>query len=413
LKPFGKTLKDAIDFYLTHLIKLRHSITAKELESRTIAEFDRRLKEEEISRKHYTSMRETLRKFVAKYGDTQISTLTGAEIKAWLAALPLVAKTRSRHFGYLNNALTIATKANALAANPLEGLEPFRVKRKTKVEILTPEEMKAFLSALDRDWLPFFAICAFTGLRREEVSRLDWTEIKLERSLIDLPAEKGKNNRRKLEEIPANLAKILEPFVRKSGFVTPKKKLQHAMENAVMGAKIEWKQNCLRHSFCSYAVALKGLEWTSDQADHSIAILKRDYREVVTKEDAAKYFSILVTNQHLSTLSGDMTKPTRPKNSETTSPIAKKSKPAKKVESAKSTPAENFTKLIDLHKTKGPVPFRPTQRDYKRQEKLVSADSLSEIAFDDGLFKDEADLNGFVRWILRCQTKREAGTLET
>ena len=39
-------------------------------------------------------------------------------------------------------------------------------------------------------------------------------------------------------------------------------------------------------------------------------------------------------------------------------------------------------------------------------------DSLSEIAFDDGLFKDEADLNSFVRWILRCQAKREAGTLE-
>jgi integrase len=53
---------------------------------------------------------------------------------------------------------------------------------------------------------------AFTGLRREEVSRLDWTEIKLERPLIDLPAEKGKNNRRKLEQIPANLAKILKPF---------------------------------------------------------------------------------------------------------------------------------------------------------------------------------------------------------
>jgi integrase len=122
------------------------------------------------------------------------------------------AKTRSRHFSYLNNALNIATKANVLAANPLEGLEPFRVKRKTKVEILTPEEMRAFLSAIDRDRLPFFAICAFTGLRREEVSRLDWTEIKLERSLIDLPAEKGKNNRRKLEQIPANLAKILKPF---------------------------------------------------------------------------------------------------------------------------------------------------------------------------------------------------------
>jgi uncharacterized protein (UPF0305 family) len=32
-----------------------------------------------------------------------------------------------------------------------------------------------------------------------------------------------------------------------------------------------------RHSFCSYAVALKCIEWTSNQGDHSIAILKRHY----------------------------------------------------------------------------------------------------------------------------------------
>jgi hypothetical protein len=135
---------------------------------------------------------------------------------------------------------------------------------------------------------------------------------------------------------------------------------------------------------------------------------------LVTRKAAKKYFSTLVTNQHLSPLLGNTKKPTRPKKSDTTSPTAKKS--VKEAEStplsAKSTPEENFTKLIELHKTKGPVPFRPTQRDYKRQEKLVSVDSLSKITFDDGLFKDEADLNGFLRWILRCQTKREAGTLE-
>ena len=134
----------------------------------------------------------------------------------------------------------------------------------------------------------------------------------------------------------------------------------------------------------------------------------------VTREAPQKYLSILVTNQHLSTLLGDMKKPTRSKNSETTSTTAKKSfKEAESTAvSAKSTPEENFTKLIELHKTKGPVPFRPTQRDYKRQEKLVSVDSLSKITFNDELFKDEADLNGFLRWILRCQAKREAGTLE-
>ena len=141
---------------------------------------------------------------------------------------------------------------------------------------------------------------------------------------------------------------------------------------------------------------------------------KKHYRALVTREEAEKFWNIrpLVNTPTNGTKNFGMSKPTKSKKTETTSPIAKKSKPVKKVESAKSTPAENFTKLLALHETKGPVPFRPTQRDYKRQEKLVSVDSLSEIAFDDGLFKDEADLNGFVRWILRCQAKREAGTLE-
>jgi hypothetical protein len=143
-------------------------------------------------------------------------------------------------------------------------------------------------------------------------------------------------------------------------------------------------------------------------------MVRKHYRALVTRKEAEKFWNIrpLVNIPTDGTKNPGMSKATKSKKTETTSPIAKKSKPVKKVESAKSTPAENFTKLLELHETKGPVPFRPTQRDYKRQEKLVSVDSLSEIAFDDGLFKDAADLNRFVRWILRCQAKREAGTLE-
>jgi hypothetical protein len=65
------------------------------------------------------------------------------------------------------------------------------------------------------------------------------------------------------------------------------------MQRAKQAAGIHpWPQNALRHSFCSYAVALKGFERTADQADHSVQMLKDHYWEVVDKETARNYWTI-------------------------------------------------------------------------------------------------------------------------
>jgi integrase len=296
LAPFGKTLYDAARFYRDHLEKTSSSITVGELCDRVATEFDRRLKNEESSQRHYTSMRETLKRFRAKFDSVPIKVLKGTTVKAWLALEPLAVKTRNRHLGYIRNIFGMAREWNLLETGPFDWVEAFNdsAKNGRKIEILTPEEMTKFLVALDPDWIPFFAISAFTGLRREEVSRLDWSEVKLSRFLIDLPFSKSKNGKRKLEEIPANLFAILSPFARAEGSVKPKKKLALAMTNAALVAGIKWKQNCLRHSFCSYAVALKGLDWTALQADHSTRMLRDHYLEVVTKEDSERYWDIRI-----------------------------------------------------------------------------------------------------------------------
>jgi hypothetical protein len=117
--------------------------------------------------------------------------------------------------------------------------------------------------------------------------------VKLDRNLIDLPYTKSKNRRRKLIEIPANLSAWLSPVVLEAGSVMPRKKLQLAFERAARAAGIApWPQNALRHSFCSYAVALRGFEWTAAQADHSVKMLRDHYWEVVDKEQAIRYWDI-------------------------------------------------------------------------------------------------------------------------
>jgi integrase len=293
LQPYGRSLYDAVHFYRDHLDRLASSVTVAELCVWVASEFERRLKVDEISQRHFTSMRETLKKFESQFGTFHVKFLSGAEIKAWIASLPLAVKTRNRHLGYIRNILSLAREWNLLDADPFERVNGFHDRKARQVAILTPEQTEVFLRAVDPDFIPFFALSAFSGLRREEIIRLDWSEVKLDRNLIDLPFSKSKNNRRKLIEIPANLRSWLASRALEAGSVMPRKKLQLAFERAAKEAGISpWPQNALRHSFCSYAVELRGFEWTAAQADHSVKMLRDHYWETTTKADAERYFSI-------------------------------------------------------------------------------------------------------------------------
>jgi len=295
ISPYGKTLYDAVHFYRSHLDRHASSISIGELCDRITGEFQRRLDNQEISQRHFTSMKETLKKFRSRFAETPVKLLEGLKVKSWLAAEPLAVKTRNRHLGYIKNILGIAQEWNLLDVDPLAKVSTFNDphSKTAKVSILTPDQLEEFLRVADPDFVPFFALNAFTGLRQEEVIRLDWSEIKLDRCLIDLPFQKSKNRKRKLIEVSENLIAWLKPHEQLAGSVMPRKKLQLAFESAAKKAGIlPWPQNALRHSFCSYAVASRGFDWTAAQADQSVRMLRERYWEVVTKDDATKYWGI-------------------------------------------------------------------------------------------------------------------------
>jgi integrase len=295
LSPYGKTLYDAVHFYRSYLDRQSSSISVAELSDRVTVEFQRRLEHREISQRHFTTMKETLKKFRSRFGATPVKLLEGLDVKSWLASETLAVKTRNRHLGYIKNILGIAQEWNLLDQDPFAKVSTFYDPhaKTAKVSILTPEQLAAFLKVVEPDFIPFFTLNAFTGLRRAEIIRLDWSEVKLDRSLIDLPFSKSKNGKRKLTELPDSLVRWLRPHEENEGSVMPRKKLQDAFEKAAKDSNlVPWRQNALRHSFCSYSVASNGFEWTAAQADHTLRILRERYWEVVTKEDAAKYWAI-------------------------------------------------------------------------------------------------------------------------
>jgi hypothetical protein len=190
LAPYGKSILDAASFYCKHLDVLASSISVSELCARVKAEFERRFTAKEISYGHNKLMRQSLRRFIARFGDQPIKVLAdGKEIKAWLASEPLTIKTRNRHLNYIRNMFERAREWNLLDADPFARISGFNDPnaKARQVEILSVEQLIALLNALDRDLPPFFALCAFTGLRGAEVSRLDWSEVKLDQVSIDFP----------------------------------------------------------------------------------------------------------------------------------------------------------------------------------------------------------------------------------
>ncbi len=382
----------------------------------------RRVESGELKSGSHKVIKETFVKLKTEFGNRILSEISSTDIERWLDRMSVGMRTKKRHRAYALQIFNAARKQKLVSSNPVEDVGyKGRKNDAEEITVLTPEQLQWLFACADPEIVPLYAIAAFAGVRWNEIEQLNWDDIK--KSEIVISARIAKTRSRRIIPIRPALAAFLSE--RRIGSVLPRiysarrpsvRRLDFLRAQAEKQAKLcPWPRNALRHSFISYALAIDHDEnRIALESGNTPDVIHTNYRALVTREEAERFWNIrpLVNTPTKGTKNFGMSKPTTSKKTETTSPIAKKSKSVKKVESAKPSSEGNFTKLIELNKTKGPVPFRPTQRDYKRQEKLVSVDSLSKITFDDGLFKDEADLNGFVRWILRCQAKREAGAFE-
>ena len=377
----GETLLDAGKHYCDYLSTLASSIAVSELCTRVKTEFANRVTRGEISSGYNNLFKQSLKRFTTRFGDRRIKHLAdGLEIKAWLATEPLAIRTRNRHLNYIHYMFSLARDWNLLDALPFERIKPFYDPnaKARQVQILSPEQVTTFLNAVDPDLIPFYALCAFTGLRKAEVSRLDWSEVKLDRNIIDLPFAKSKNHRRKLIEIPENLKTWLAPFARPEGLVKSQNFLGKAFRTAHRKAGISpWPQNGLRHSFCSYAVALKGFEWTATQADHSLAILRRHYWEVVDKETAERYWQINPSLADSLPIEPTEVTPTRVKKKMVPLGLAKIRRAFGKAGKAEASPEEQMAFLNQLHELNIPVLNRSSGRIARVLKGELSIEALT------------------------------------
>jgi integrase len=296
LQPFGKTIRDAVNFYVPHLRALKRTCTAAELVDELL-----KVKEADGASERYLSdLRSRLKQFSDAFDGKSVAEMTAPQIDEWLRCLSnketgkrLSPVTRNNFRRVLITAFNFALGRGYCVSNPAE--QSAKAKEiASAVGILTVEETARLLENAAPALLPYVAIGAFAGLRRAELERLDWQEVDLQSGLIEVTATKAKSARRRFIKIQPNLAKWLRPYAQLAGYVTPPA-YRMLLESARKAAGItEWPQNALRHSFASYHLAqfsnaaLLALELGHTNSN----LVFQHYRQLVKPKQAERYWKI-------------------------------------------------------------------------------------------------------------------------
>lgn len=168
-----------------------------------------------------------------------------------------------------------------------------------KPHILTPEDFQKLLERCYRnqwyDRLTVFILVGFCGVRTSEAAALNWHNISLETKTVYIPDSIAKARAHRTCTIPDNAIAWLRRIEDKR----LKNEIigvhwQSLLRTAIKFAHIDFKQNAIRHSYCSYAFKIyddKTVRTNMGHVDESM--IHKHYKNPALQEtDAKKWFSI-------------------------------------------------------------------------------------------------------------------------
>jgi len=244
------------------------------------------------------SLRQYLAIFARGREDLPLSAVTVSHLDTWFASRREAPASQASNVGRLSALFEFGVRRGWLLQNPCRRLERITIDLKPP-RILTPSEasrLMEFATISEPDALAWFALCLFAGIRPGEADRLTWSDISDGIVTVDAAASKVRR-RRIVHMMPAAVAWIALARTVGSRLPLPHATRRRAVRRIRDAIGFDaWPQDILRHSCASYWLAsVQDAGKVAHELGNSAGILLRHYRELVTREDATRFWQILPT----------------------------------------------------------------------------------------------------------------------
>ena len=242
---------------------------------------------------YVASLEQYLRRWAKGQEAMPIASVKLEAVETFLNSLASLS-SRATGINRLSTLFSFAVRHGWRSDNPCERVERPHVEYGAP-KILTVDEAAKVLTYTRREmprFLPWLVLAMFGGLRPEEIDRLTWEAVDLERGAITIGALAAKVRTRRI----VHLKPVAVQWLRLGGdmplpHVTRRRCLRKLRE--VLGWAA-WKKDVLRHSAASYWLASDpDAPRIAMELGNSPAILLKHYREVVTDEEAKKFWALL------------------------------------------------------------------------------------------------------------------------
>lgn len=303
LAKYGKTLDDAVSFYVDHLEATSHSAPVEDL----VSEYLESIKAEGRRPRTVRDSEGRLKFFTGEFGKRMASEVNTRDLDRWLKGIKGTARTRN-HYRRITHAFFSWAKGRGYCTeNPVSAIRPAKV-ASGEPPVFSPSELATVLRearVFGMDVQAFVLLGTFAGLRPEsEIMRMDWKHIRIGDRAIDVPAT-TKTAARRIVEIRTPLLGWLErdhtfdkgPILkdhaegRKETFGNRLKRFKRHLRDS---HKIAWKPDIMRHSFGSYLYSeTENSGKVAAQMGHmDTRVVFQHYHTVVGREDAKAFWSL-------------------------------------------------------------------------------------------------------------------------